>query len=269
MGFLIISDIDHTLLNNDGELLTANIEALAKARALGATVVLSTARSFAGTLSVHKALDLETPLIVSNGTIIATKEGKILNTEAIKNETVVDVFKLYKETGNAWILRTPNFPYFHPELAANGGPFGIEENRKTMNPDNMLEHIQNNGHTPIVSASLFGANLESFYNANDWREMGLIPDFYPPSHYYSKDGMSVMSANASKGNAARWLQNYMGLNDSPVIALGDNVADATMFSMGIGVAPENAKAEVKEQADWVAPHCDDGAVAAAIKKFVL
>jgi len=266
MSFLIVSDIDHTLLNEDGELLSENIEALAEARAQGAKVVLATARSFAGALKIHKALDLDTPLIVSNGTIIATKEGRTLHTQAIKNETVVDVFKLYKETEKAWILRTPQFPYFHPELAANGGPFGVEENRKIMNPDNMLEHIQNNGHTPIVAASLFGNDIEGFFNANDWRKMGLVADFYPPSHYYDKDGMSVMSDKASKGNAAAWLQKHLGLNDWPVLALGDNVADATMFGLGIGVAPENAKDEVKEQADWIAPHCDDGAVVYAGRK---
>lgn len=269
MGFLIISDIDHTLLNDDGELLTENVEALALARAQGATVVLSTARSFAGAMTIHKALDLETPLIVSNGTIVRSKEGQILYTEAIKNETVVDIFKLYDLTDKYWILRTPEFPYFHPKLLADGGPFGVEENRKMMNPDHMLEHIQNNGHAPIVVASLFGSNLESFYKANNWREMGLVSDFYPPSHYYNKDGMSLMSDKASKGNAAKWLQNHLGLNDLPVLALGDSVADATMFSLGIGVAPDNANPEVKEQADWIAPHCDNGAVAAAVKKFVL
>ena len=269
MSFLIVSDIDHTLLNDDGELLAENVAALAEARAQGAKVVLATARSFSGALSIHDALKLDTPLIVSNGTVVAKRDGTILHNVAINNQTVVDVFKLYDQTNKYWILRTPKYPFFHPELVANGGPFGIEEYAKTMANDKMLEHIQNNGHTPIVAASLFGSDIEAFYNANDWQEMGLVADFYPPSHYYDKDGMSVMSDKASKGNAASWLQNYLGLNDLPVLALGDNVADATMFSLGIGIAPENAKEEVKEQADWIAPHCDNAAVAAAVRKFVL
>ena len=269
MSFLIVSDIDHTLLNEDGELLTKNVEALAKARALGATVVLATARSFAGALPIHEALNLDTPLIVSNGTVVAEKDGRVLHKVAIDNETVLDVFKLYDKSDKYWILRTPQFPFVHPELVANGGPFGKESNAKIMSNPDMLEHIRHNGHTPVVAASLFGSDIEGFFNANDWKKMGLVADFYPPSHYYDKDGMSVMSDKASKGNAAKWVQSYLGLDDRPVLALGDNIADATMFKLGIGVAPENAKEEVKEQADWVAPHCDNAAVAAAVKKFVL
>ena len=48
MRHLIVSDIDHTLLSNTGELLADNVAALSEARRAGATVVLATARSFIG-----------------------------------------------------------------------------------------------------------------------------------------------------------------------------------------------------------------------------
>jgi len=86
MSLFIACDIDHTLLNDKGELLAENIEALAKARALGGTVVLSTARSYAGAKPILDALDLDTPMVVSNGTLVCAADGLVLKAYAIQQE---------------------------------------------------------------------------------------------------------------------------------------------------------------------------------------
>ena len=58
MSHFIICDIDHTLLDDAGRLLPENVAALEVARAQRATVVLATARSYIGAMSVHQALGL-------------------------------------------------------------------------------------------------------------------------------------------------------------------------------------------------------------------
>ena len=70
MSFFIACDIDHTLLNDRGDLLAENVQALDRARSQGATVVLSTARSYSGAKPIHDALNLDTPMVVSNGTLV-------------------------------------------------------------------------------------------------------------------------------------------------------------------------------------------------------
>ena len=97
MPHLIVCDIDHTLLNDAGDLLPDNVEALAEARARGATVVLATARSYIGALPVHRALGLGTPLIVSNGTLVQDPDGRVLHTESIARATARDIFHLFAE----------------------------------------------------------------------------------------------------------------------------------------------------------------------------
>ena len=269
LSYLIVTDIDHTLLNDDGELVDVNVEALDLARAQGAVVVLSTARSFTGASIIHKELKLDTPIIVSNGTLIVTPKGKEIHAETISKNKTIELLNLFNESQKYWSFRTATHAYIHPNFDVTHGPYVLEKNYTMLDYGAMLEHIHNNGHCPVITASLFGEGLTEFYNSRDWSKLNLRPDFYPPSHFYNYEAMSLISSNASKGNAAKWLQNHLGLNDSPVIALGDSPADATMFSLGIGVAPQNAKPEVKNKADWVAPHCNNGAVAAAINKFVL
>ncbi len=269
MSYLIFTDIDHTLLNDDGELIETNAAAVELARAQGAVVVLSTARSYTGAAIIHRKLKLDTPIIVSNGTLIVTPEGKELHAETINKNKTLEVLNLFNESHKYWSFRTATHAYIHPKFDVTHGPYVLEKNYTKLDYRDMLEHIHNNGRCPVITASLFGEGLSEFYNSRDWSQLDLRSDYYAPSHFYNYEAMSLISLKASKGNAAKWLQNYMGLNNSTVIALGDSTADATMFELGIGVAPENAKPEVKDKADWVAPHCDNGAVAAAINKFLL
>jgi hydroxymethylpyrimidine pyrophosphatase-like HAD family hydrolase len=110
--------------------------------------------------------------------------------------------------------------------------------------------------------------MRPFFDRHSWENMDLVADYYPPSHYTQLETMSTMCASASKGNAVSWLRAYLGLNDSLTLCLGDSIADASMFPLGIGIAPANASDLVKTKAAWVAPHCDDGAVAAGLERFV-
>ncbi len=266
MSLFIACDIDHTLLNDKGELLAENIEALDKARALGGTVVLSTARSYAGAKPILDALDLDTPMVVSNGTLVCAADGLVLKAYAIQQEVAKQVADLYKETPHHWSFRTAETAYIHPEFQTENSPFADKKHYKPTDPAQLEDLTQ--GYASLITASLFGIGIRSFYDRHSWENMNLVADFYPPSHYTHLETMSTMCQTANKGNAVAWLRNYLGLKDALTICLGDSPADATMFPLGIGVAPANAAEQVKTKAHWVAPHCDHASVAAALERFV-
>lgn len=266
MSFFIACDIDHTLLNDKGELLEKNVEALDKARAIGATVVLSTARSYSGAKPIHDALNLDTPMVVSNGTLVCESDGFILKAYTLEPDTAKRVAKLYQETPHHWSFRTSETAFIHPEFSTAKSPFNDVEQYKPTDPL-QLEDLTA-GYASLITASLFGVGVRSFYDRHSWETMNLVADFYPPSHYTHLETMSNMSKEANKGNAVKWLRAYLGQENATTICLGDSVADATMFPLGIGVAPLNSAEIVKAKATWVAPHCDDNAVAAALERFM-
>ena len=266
MSYLIICDIDHTLLNDAGRLLPDNVAALAEAQAQGATVVLATARSYIGAMPIHRALGLSTPLIVSNGTLIQNPDGRVLHTENIDSATAKDTFCLFAKTPHHWSVRLGATAYLHPAFDTSRAPF---DNKRYYRPINGPYHALFGDFTGVASLSLFGEDVAPFYAAHNWQTLGLAPSFYMPSAYDPREAMSLISERTSKGEAARWLRHYLGLNHAPVLALGDSPADATMFPLGIGVAPANAPLEVRAAASWVGPHCNDGVVAAAVQRFVL
>jgi hydroxymethylpyrimidine pyrophosphatase-like HAD family hydrolase len=185
----------------------------------------------------------------------------------------------------------------HPQFDTSRHPFNDPQHYRPTAFDQLGEVLGD--YDQLITATLFGLELEVLAQ-RDWATLNLTVDYYPPSHYTPHEAVSVMSNQASKGNAVRWLRHHLKLDDAPTLCLGDSAADATMFDLGmggnlgigylgirnlgirnlgirnlgignlsIGVAPANASASVKEKAHWVAPHCDEGAVAAAVEKFVL
>jgi Cof subfamily protein (haloacid dehalogenase superfamily) len=270
MTYLIVTDIDQTLLNHRGELVDKNVAALRVAQQQGATVVLATARSYAGALPIYQALNLTTPLIVSNGTLVCQPNGQMLMVEALRAPTAKHVVEVFSSTPHHWNFRTTEAAFLHPEFDVSRHPFNDSQHYRRIG----LEHLNTalGNYDQLLTATVFGYELTALAQ-EDWTTLSLIVDYYPPSHYTPKEAVSVMSDKASKGNAVRWLRWYLNLNDAPTLCLGDSAADATMFdlgigNLGIGVAPANASESVKEKAHWVAPHCDDGAVAAALERFV-
>jgi Cof subfamily protein (haloacid dehalogenase superfamily) len=269
MSYLIVTDIDHTLLNHAGELVEKNVTALQKAQERGATVVLATARSYAGALVIHEALNLSTPLIVSNGTLVCEANGKVMMVETLNVATAQHVVETFSATVHHWNFRTTEAAFLHPEFDRSRHPFNDPHHYRPTSLEHLPQVMGN--YDRLITATVFGHELSSLHE-QDWSGLELTVDYYPPSHYTSKEAVSVMSNKASKGNAVRWLRGYLNLNNTPTLCLGDSAADATMFDLGdssLGVAPANAAESVKEKAHWVAPHCNDGAVAAAVEKFVL
>lgn len=265
MSYLIVTDIDHTLLNHHGELLEKNVTALRQAQSQGAMVVLATARSYAGALPIHQALGLTTPLIVSNGTLVCQPNGTALMAEALTVPTAQHVVETFSNTPYHWNFRTTEAAFLHPDFDVSRHPFNDPQHYRRISPEHLTTVMGK--YDGLVTATVFGFELRDL-SEHDWAMLELTVDYYPPSHYSSREAVSVMSNKASKGNAVRWLRSYLKLENADTLCLGDSTADVTMFDLGIGVAPANASDSVKEKAHWVAPHCDEGAVAAALERFV-
>jgi Cof subfamily protein (haloacid dehalogenase superfamily) len=253
------------LLSHGGQLLEQNVQALHYAQARGATVVLATARSYAGAMPIHRALGLTTPVIASNGTIICKPEGEVLMAERLAATVARHVVETFSSTPHHWNFRTTEAAFLHPQFDRSRHPFNDPRHYRPIE----LEHLSHvlGSYDQLITATVFGHQLEEL-SRRDWEALSLTVDYYPPNHYTPREAVSVMSKEASKGNAARWLRQHLGLENAPTLCIGDSAADATMFDLGIGVAPENASERIKEKAHWVAPHCDEGAVAAALERFV-
>lgn len=268
MARLVFCDIDHTLLSEAGELLEVNAEAIRRAVDEGVTVVLATARSYIGALPIYEALALETPMIVSNGTLICKEDGEVMRAEVLEPSLAQEVVETFLATSHHWAFRTVELAYLHPEFPLLAPHLRDARHYRRIGTEELMDVLGDHG--ALVSASLFsnGHPVRPFYEGYDWRAKGLRASFYPPSHFDPREAMTLIAEWASKGRAAAWLRRHLGLEDAPVLAIGDSPDDVSMFELGVGVAPANASPQARAAADWLAPASDEGSVAAAFERFV-
>jgi hydroxymethylpyrimidine pyrophosphatase-like HAD family hydrolase len=82
--------------------------------------------------------------------------------------------------------------------------------------------------------------------------------------------INAISRYVSKGQALHELVDYLDVDLSQAVAIGDSFNDLPTFKVvGFSVAMGNAPTEVKEQADWIAPSVYDDGVAVAIETLIL
>lgn len=79
--------------------------------------------------------------------------------------------------------------------------------------------------------------------------------------------IEFLNLEAGKGNAVKWLADHLGLQREQVMAIGDMLNDLPMIQWaGTGVAMPRAAALVREAADFVPEHEEEG-VAETLEKY--
>jgi Cof subfamily protein (haloacid dehalogenase superfamily) len=84
------------------------------------------------------------------------------------------------------------------------------------------------------------------------------------------DLIQIMHRGVSKGTALKIVADFYGAAMGEVMAIGDATNDIPMLEAArVGIAMDNAPAEVKNIADWVAPSNNDHGVHATLVRYGL
>ncbi len=269
---LLAVDLDHTLLRGLSGVSPANREALQRARAAGCRVVFCTGRGRFSTMPVAEELDLlDGPHILFNGAAVfetlrrPPDEVLLLSREAIEH-----CLRLAEPT--------------------DLGYSGFEDPRRgdtvhcTRPNDELRRWVEANQDRavwvastgevlarPLVAFLFWGAEAQ----VRQLRDrLGDPPGVSPPRVATSKvlDSwvLELSAPGATKGAALARLAERLRVPRAEVVAIGDAHPDMCMIEYaGLGVAVGNAPPEVQAVADYVAPTCEDDAVAHVIGRFIL
>ena len=268
---LIALDLDGTTLTRNG-LTRRTKEALEEAIEKGIDVVIATGRPYSALPETVKTIKGLEHIIISNGAhIVRPLTGEFLYSNYVEREAILNVRRILMERDFPVEVFTEGRAYVDRELYENVKKNGstylaaryILRTREPVDGiyDFWYEHAD----------SIENVNIQ-FEHQEDKAEMKTILEkaegiTLTSSTYHN---LEVGGETTSKASALWQLCRMKGLTMENIMAFGDSPNDGAMIrEAGIGVAMENATADILEDADITAPSNDDEGVAYTLRMLLL
>ena len=269
---MVVSDLDQTLLNSDATFSPENLDAIRAAEAKGIFFTICSGRIFPMLEVYTRALDIQGPVITTNGAaIVDGKTGKLLSKHTIPHEIAVKILDYARERDYDYSALTSQISYFsgnsqrikrferYNEIAESDG-------LKAMH----LEYFNGRSYTNIEDEIL--KMLLYQIPAEEFSSVLAFLDSIPEIHFTSSDEglLDIMAAGTNKGTAVAEVRKLMGLEKEQVCVFGDYINDLAMFEeAGLTVAMSNAHEELKSKALYITDTNDRAGVARALKALIL
>jgi len=277
---LIAIDVDGTLLPTNSQVISdRNANALRAAQEAGITVAIATGRRPAYTVPLLAGLGLraDTPLIASNGAVLSTLGGGVIDRCHMQSRVARGLCGVLRPFG------TVVFTFDRPgrgelvledvEQAHGRIAMWVETNRNAIEVVKPLELALVDGDDPIqgmAAGTIFEMKeAEKALKASEWAaECEAVRTEYPARDISILD---LLPPGVSKGWALERLAARLGVDRKETMAIGDNWNDADMLEWaGQGIVMANAAKELRALAKtrgWtLAPSNDEDGVAVVLER---
>ncbi|NLJ57093.1 MAG: HAD family phosphatase [Firmicutes bacterium] len=263
---LLALDLDETLLNAEHKISPRNAAALRRAVEQGILVTIATGRMFSSTLPYARELQIDLPLITYHGALIKKAGGEVFRHSPLPFEKALEILQIGTEEG------------LHLQVYVDDRLYAQEENDYTRYYQTIAP----------VSLGMVG-NLPAFLAAEqreptkltiiDLEKRRLRRIQQQLQEKYGEDlfvlqsrpnFLEITAAEATKGQALRFLGEKEGIAPREMVAFGDSYNDVDMLKFaGLGVAVANAPQDVQAAADAIAGSNTEDGVARFIEEHLL
>lgn len=271
---MLVSDLDETLLNDDGTVHADNLAAIKTAVAHGFKFVPNTGRSFSSVQALLKTLGLYDQagqyVISYNGAaIVENKDNQVLLTRGMDRELAAQIFRagLVNDQVDVHIYTVDTLfiynisPTDKQYMAERGVPYELMASDDLAFLANeqpvmkvIFEHPDQAVREQIRDAVLAAVGADA------------VEATFSSSRYVEFNTKGV-----DKGSASLLLGEKLGIHRDEIIAAGDNNNDLKMLTaVGLGVSVANGIPAVQEAAAVVTERTNnEGAIAEILEKYVL
>lgn len=258
MKKLILIDSDETLRHTDGLIAERTKKMIRKNIDLGNYVCVCTARPRYHAEKITIMAGAGDIVISSNGAeIYDIKDNKLINCVSVNTKSCKKLIQYAYKNDIRLILVVDNYEYVTKDVKNDKQKLLLNEKEI----DNLIIKqcmFTDKDSLKLMDAKKFVLSIKDVIiinesdNSLDWEE------------YW----FSVADINASKGNALKFLLNYLKINKEDSIAIGNDYNDISMFKeAGISVAVANASDEIKKMVSIVVGSNNDDGVAEFLEKL--
>jgi len=265
---MVVSDLDGTLLNDQGEISLINRNAIATLKDKGILFVIATGRPEQLVKQYVRQLEYHNDLIMYNGSVIGhpyrstRKLSHIIDKDVLQSilEYGTNHHKLMMIYTQEAIYSNPNYRVDFFEKINQKLPEDQKAIFKPIGDD--FSHLLQKDVNKVLFIERDEKSYEDMY--------AYLSTFQKVEIVKSQKGfIDVNPEYANKGNALRKLAEYYQIDLSEIMVIGDQENDISMIEIaGIGVAVSNASDYVKSFAKKIACSNNDHAVAFAIENLI-
>lgn len=260
---LFCIDLDGTLLTDEKEIGSRDIEAIRNVSEQGIKIALVTGRMPAATDRIARQLMVPCIMACNAGTYIM-KENQCIYAEYLSARTMLEVYDIVTSFGlPLWIFRDREWYVTQKDRFVRKEEKLVDCVAKKM-PAKELAGYWYDGKTG-PNKLLVGAEpwmIQKVYNVLKKRQ---DVDIACSSENY----LEIFPAGMDKGKALRIICGKEGIGIEDTVAFGDQELDIPMLkAAGTSVAMGNAIEELKRQADYVTKSNNEDGIACAIENYL-
>ncbi len=269
---MIFLDLDGTLLDDEKNLPKVNKEAINEALEAGHKVLVCTGRPLSSAKKLLPVFGLNRPgcyaITYNGGLIYDAGEEKAIYQKTLPFDQVRYIFEkayeygkihiqTYTEDGFICEYDTPESRSYEKKTQCERKVVkDIFEEMKAQEPCKML----------AIAYDYDRKHIEGFREFVLEYCAGKMDVCFSCYEY-----LEFMPAGINKGNAIRWMSEYLQIPMECTIAVGDAENDISMIeAAGLGVVMKNAGDEIKQYGDYITQRDNnEGGVAEVIRRFML
>ena len=261
MKNIFITDLDHTFLHNDLSVSTFTKE-IWNETSKHSLVSVATARTYKKATQFLGGININSPMILLDGALIATMDKKIIDTKFVSKEVadmIIDegskfgiypfILALADKNLNEVFLFSEILNPIQKKVLQN---YSTDDHLKSCKDIRAMDDnfkIVYMGEEKLLRElalhvkNIFGDNLKYI----------LAPEAYTKSYF-----LTILHKDADKSHGIKTVSEYADFDLNKLSVFGDNFNDIGMFDLaGISVAVANAQDEVKAKATFISKLTND------------
>ncbi len=278
---LIASDLDGTMFEKGNVIPETNLKAINDINNSNINFTICTGKTYSLFKNICQDIGTGYGIFGNGNQIINLKTGEEIYRKLLKNEDVLFCINTAKKLNLHVHLYTNKEVITEKLLYMDLRNFELTKNDKNIDLEfkivtDIQEYVEIENPEIlklVISAEKDLASLKKEFAKNKNLQVNLIRkvDKYRDEIIGQEyEYLDIMPAGINKEQALEVLENYLKIDKSEVLAIGDNLNDLEMIKdSGVGIAVANAYDEVKEVANYTTTTtAQNGGFAEAVYKFI-